>query len=87
MYSLNLCWYSLSSFNLLCSTEHLQAHNPQAKKATDKQVKVSFLASAACASVSFSLVCFLPTAPKNAKVEIKQANNIFRIMAFMTLNY
>ena len=87
MYSLNLRWYSRSSFNLRLSTEHLQAHNPQAKKATDKQVKVSFLASAACAAVIFCLVCFLPTAPKKANVVIKQANNMFRTMAFITLIY
>jgi hypothetical protein len=84
MYSLNLRWYSRSSFNLRLSTLHLQAHKPQAKKATDKQVNVSFRASAFCAGVILSFGCFLATAPKKQNMDIKQANNVLRTMAFMT---
>ncbi|MEO6523018.1 MAG: hypothetical protein ABIN91_15150 [Mucilaginibacter sp.] len=50
----------------------------------DKQVSVSFLALTFSAAVILSMECFLPTAPKKANVEIKQASNMFLIMALMT---
>jgi len=65
---------------------HLQAHKPQAKKATDKQVNVSFRASAFWPGVISFLLCFLATAPKKQNMDIKQANNMLRTMAFIMLN-
>jgi len=61
-------------------------------KATAKQVNVSFLDSAAMVACCVTVIdaiafleCLLPKAPNRAKVEIKQASNTLRTMAFIVV--
>jgi hypothetical protein len=92
MYSLNLRWCSRSAAILRFSIEQRHIQSVHAAKATAKQVSVSFFDSVAIAAwweiviaaISF-LECFLPRAPKRAKVEIKQASKKLRKMAFIVV--